>query len=480
MEKDIQHQDKKQISLLKQFRDFGFGPIIGMFISMLTVPVTTRLLSPEEYGKSSMFTLFQSLFLIIGLLGLDQGYVRFYNNKELDKSKLFQNILFLPMCLCLFLILICIFFYKPISIFLFGSVEIGLIIAFCFFIPILLLHRFFLLEIRMALKGKLYSLLNIISHIDNFVVLLLFLIFYQKSFRSIVYATVIGMFINTIICFIFINKDFLKVKFSISKDLQKDLLKFSLPLVPATILSWLLNSFDKVGLRSWSNFQELGLYAAAFKIVALLNVFQNIFTTAWVPIAYKWNEDNIKKEKFEQVSSIVLVLMTCLFAFIIVFRDLIMLFLGSEFRNTSNIFVFLLFVPVMYTISETTCLGINFSKKTKYNLYISIITVVLNLLGNYILIPKYGALGAAISTCISYIIFFWGRTLFSRKEWFKFKLSKYIINQLLLLCFGINMLTFENKIFEIIIFILILIYNFFIIYKLRKKLLTNKKHKDIC
>lgn len=453
------NEEKKSLSLLRQLRDFGIGPIIGMMISMLTVPVTTRLLSPEEYGKSSLFTLFQSLFLIIGLLGIDQGYVRFYNDKKIEKDKLLQNSLFLPLCFSAFLVLVCILFFKPISVFLFGSLEVGLVISFCVFIPILLLNRFFLLQIRMDLKGKLYSLLNIISQIVNFTILILFLLFYQRTFRSIVYATVFGNIVNTLIIFIFIDKSFVKNKFFLSKDLQIELLKFSLPLVPATLLSWLLNSFDKVGLRAWSSFEELGLYAAAFKIVALLNVFQNIFTTTWVPIAYKWNEENVPKENFERVSTVVLGLMTILFAFIVVFRDIIMLFLGAEYRNTSEIFIFLLFVPVMYTVSETTCLGINFSKKTMYNLYVSSIAVFMNLLGNYILIPKYGALGAAISTSISYLTFFWGRTLLSRKVWFKFKLSKYCINQLLLICFGINMIVWKNKIIEICLLLLIICYN---------------------
>lgn len=458
-------QEKKQLSLKRQFRDFGIGPIIGMMISMLTVPVTTRLLSPEEYGKSSLFTLFQSLFLIVGLLGIDQAYVRFYNDKNIEKDKLLQNSLFLPFCFSFFLILVCILFFKPISVFLFDSLEIGLMISFCFFIPILLLNRFFLLQIRMDLRGKLYSLLNVVSQIINFLILLLFLIFYQKSFRSIVYATIIGMIINTIIIFAFIDKSFIKSKFSVSKELQKQLLNFSLPLVPATLLTWLLNSFDKIGLRAWSNFEELGLYAAAFKIVALLNIFQNIFSTTWIPIAYRWNEENVPKEKFEQVSSIVLSIMTCLFAFVVVFRDVLMLFLGNEYRNTASIFVFLLFTPVMYTISETTSLGIVFSKKTVYSLISSMIAVVFSLVGNYLLIPRYGAVGAAISNCSSYLVFFWVRTFFSRKLWFKFSLSKYIINQILLFCFAINILILNCRMIEIVLLSLILVYNGLIIKK---------------
>lgn len=461
-------EDNHKNSLLSQIRDFGVGPIIGMGISMLTVPVTTRLLAPEEYGKASLFTLFQTLFLIIGLLGQDQGYVRYYNDNKIDKTLLIQNALFFPLLLCLFLIITCVSFFSQISTLLFGSIEIGLMVAFCLFIPVMLLNRFIMLQIRMDLKGKVYSFLSIISQVNNFIILILFLFFYQKSFRSIIYAAILGMCVNTVICFIFSDKDFINKKFVYSCELQKQMFKFGLPLVPTALSTWLLNSFDKIGLRIWSSFDQLGLYSAAFKIVALLNVFRTLFTTAWTPIAYKWYEDNVPNKKFEDVSTIVLAVMVLLFSLIVVFRNVIMLFLGEEYRGTVKIFIFLLFVPVMYTVSETTCYGIYFAKKTMYSLYVVFIALLLNLLGNYLLIPKYGAEGAAITTCISYIVFFFGRTFFSRKVWFKFDLMKYFINIFFLVSLGINIMLWQNFILEVSLFVLIIIYNTLITYKVLK------------
>lgn len=463
------NKNTKKDSLLVQLRDFGLGSIIGMAISMFTVPITTRMLAPEEYGKSSLFTLFHSLFLIVGLLGIDQGYVRYYNNKEIDRAKLFQNALFFPTLLSTVLVLVSIIFYKPISNFLFGSLEIGLFVAFCFFVPTVILNRFLFLQIRMDLRGKTYSFLNILSQIINFGFLLVFLLFYRKSFHSIIYASIISGFINTFIAFLFCNKDFITHKFEYEAHLQKDLIKFSLPLVPATVLSWLLNSFDKVGLRAWSDFYQLGLYSAAFKIVALLSVFQSIFSTAWIPIAYKWYEEKVPNEQFERISTLVLAIMVCVFSFIFVFRNLIMAFLGEAYRNTVQVLVFLLFVPVMYTVSETTGLGINFAKKSMYHLYVFIIATGLNLIGNFLLIPRYGAVGAAVTTCISYIVYFWIKTLISRRLWFKFRLEKYFFNILLLLAFGINIILWQNKIIEIAVFLTIIIFNIVLVATTLKK-----------
>jgi O-antigen/teichoic acid export membrane protein len=74
---------------------------------------------------------------------------------------------------------------------------------------------------------------------------------------------------------------------------------------------------------------------------------------------------------------------------------------------------FLVFIPVMYSLSEITGGGINFKNKTHWHFYISLIVLILNGIGVYLLVPKYGARGAAFSTAIAYIALFYLRTVVS-------------------------------------------------------------------
>lgn len=460
---------KNNNSFLIQLKNFGIGPIVGMFISIFTVPVITRLLSPEEFGKSSLFSLIQTIFNLVVLLGIDQAYVRFYNDKKIDKKNLLYNCLLLPSIFCSFILFFTFVFKKNISIFMFGQYEPKVMFLFLFYLPSMLFNRFALLTIRMELRGKTYSFLCVFQQVSYFILLYCLLLHYERTFKSLVYSTIISSFLNTVFA-VGISKSFFPInKITINKQLLKEIVYYGLPLVPASIFSWVMNSFDKVALRSWSTFEELGLYAAAFKIISPLNIVQTIFTTTFVPIAYKWYEDNVPNEKYEQISTITLFLMMFVFSSIIVFRNILLLLLGSEYRNTAEIFIFLLFNPVMYTVSETTSLGIGFSKKTIYTLYISIIAALINLGGNYLLVPKFGAKGAAISTCVCYITFFWSRTLFSRKLWFKFDISKYVHNIVLLICFAINMVLWKLKIIELLLFLSVMIYNGLLILKIYKE-----------
>ncbi|UAC47863.1 polysaccharide biosynthesis C-terminal domain-containing protein [Bacillus aquiflavi] len=122
----------------------------------------------------------------------------------------------------------------------------------------------------------------------------------------------------------------------------------------------------------------------------------------------------------------------------IMFKDLIVLLLGAEYRTATFIMPFLVFMPVMYTISETTVIGINFYKKTRWHLFITIIVFFVNLGMTFVLVPKMGATGAAIATGLSFIIFMFLRTLISKKYFnVDYKLYKFFFITILVALYAL-------------------------------------------
>lgn len=88
---------KLRNNLIKKFLSFSIGGYINIFIGLLTVPITTRLLSPEQYGISSLITSVTSFMFVICCLGTEQGFVRFfYDEKEERRGKLLYNCLYYP------------------------------------------------------------------------------------------------------------------------------------------------------------------------------------------------------------------------------------------------------------------------------------------------------------------------------------------------------------------------------------------------
>ena len=138
----------------------------------------------------------------------------------------------------------------------------------------------------------------------------------------------------------------------------------------------------------------------------------------------------------------------------------------------------LVFIPIMYVLSETTMMGINFKKKTKYSLYISLIVLIVNLIGNLILVPILGARGAAISTGISYIIFFSLRTYFSTKLMnFGFNLKKQYFVVFLVLFYALFLTFYNYMVVTVIIGVILEIIIIIIYYPILNEIYKKYKRK---
>lgn len=194
------------------------------------------------------------------------------------------------------------------------------------------------------------------------------------------------------------------------------MLRFGIPLIFSFSITWILQSTDKFFIEGFNGYAELGIYTAAFTIVSLLNAVQETFVTFFTPVANEHYKKNPKDtEFFTRINVIATVLMFLVGVGIIVFKDIFVMLLGENYREASYIFPFLIFMPLMLTISETTVIGINFHKQTKKHIKISLIAAIVNIIGNLILVPLLGARGAAISTGFSYVVLYIFRTYESNK-----------------------------------------------------------------
>ena len=100
---------------------------------------------------------------------------------------------------------------------------------------------------------------------------------------------------------------------------------------------------------------------------------------------------------------------------LILCKDLFVLLLGEDYRGAGAMMPFLCLSPIMLTISDTTMIGITFSKKSYLQIIVSAVACITNIAGNTLLVPVYGGIGAAISTGLSYIVFFTMRTVLSNR-----------------------------------------------------------------
>lgn len=412
-------------AFIQKFIGFSVGPLVGAFLSFITIPVTTYFISPDEYGKASMFMLFQIIFATFLFLGVDQAYTREYHAAE-NKLNLFQNALLLPLILALFTLLLTLALPAEVSRLLFGSTgDLIPAVLFGVMIIFMVIERFILLSIRMQEKALEYSLLNIFVKFAVLVLTLFFVFFIRRDFLAVVYSAVFGQILGDMYLLLRYRSLFNLKHFSLDTGLLKGMIAFGLPIVVATSLSSLLNSLDRLSLRTWSNFYQIGIFTATLKIAAALSIVQTSFTSFWVPTAYRWYAEGKNIRYFKIVSDSILLGMSVLAAGILIFKDLIVLLLSPGYADSRYIIGFLCLQPIIYTVSETTCLGIVFSKKSYLSIWVGLIALVPNILINVLLVPKFGATGAAMATSISYVFFFVARTVFSGANGMRFPVLKH-------------------------------------------------------
>lgn len=406
-------------NLLKKFFSFSYGSWIGLIIAFLGTIITTRILPPDDFGKASMFTLTMSICMILIIFGKDQSFVRFfYEEKEENRGGLLFNCLKLPIVIAIIVILLIFIFNKQITGYLFEEENLYVSLMLALGIVIQVIYQYGSLVIRMKQKGNLFSILEILRRSLNLILLLLLYSLLGQSYEVIIYSTVITLIILTVVAIIF-EKEFWNLK-NISKvDLKHsktEIIKYAYPLFLTTLITWLFQSVDKIAIKHWSSFEELGLYAAAFNIVALLIVIQTSFTTFWTPVCYEnFEKDPGNKMFYEKMCKLISFAMFFVAIITIAGKDIIIYLLGNDYRDAANIMPFLVFMPMMYTISETTVIGINFYKKPKWHILIAAVSCLINILGNWLLVPNFGAIGASISTAFSFVVFFSLRTKISLK-----------------------------------------------------------------
>jgi len=411
---------------LKRLFAFSMGPLASALISFITVPLATWLISPEEFGKASMFSLVLSLFGLTAYMGLDQAFVREFNAYS-HKTKLLLHASLPPLAISCFVSVGVLFFTRRLALLLFGQPSFFGILCLALCLPLTILEGFNMLVIRMQERAKLYSGLSIARQLV-YALLMVGFLYALRNFQGILLATTLSSLIASF-SLTWINRQYWNpAGLGMDRELLQRIFAFGLPLVPANIIGWLFAGMDRLALRTWSDFTQIGLYSTGFKIADLLLVVQSAFCTFWVPTAYRWYESKEAPEKFERVSKTISALMCLTGILVIFFRHLIIRIFAPSYAASAVLVPFLIFYPILYTISETTTLGIAFSRKTILNVLITIPCAIINGAGNVILVPRYGALGAAISTSIAYLAFFWLRTILSSFVWIKMEAKAHAAN----------------------------------------------------
>ncbi|WP_233169682.1 lipopolysaccharide biosynthesis protein, partial [Serratia sp. ASV30] len=324
----------------------------------------------------------------------------------------------------LLLLTIFVFAWNPeyVSLLLFEreSVSVGLLVIFILLFNFIL--RFLSLVVRMEGRGVGFSLSQLVPKIVILISLLCIYYFWEYfNFEQLLWANFFGFFLTLIIMLFITKKDcLLAITSRVNYFKSKEMIRFGFPLILGSLAFWGVTVMDRMFLRTLSTFEQLAIFSVAVSFASAATIIQSIFSTLWAPMVYKLaNNEKESLGLVTKASRYLLFVVVALFCIAGLLSWVVDFFIPEVYGNVKFILLACLGYPLLYTLSETTVVGIGISKKTYYSMLASLFALGINFGLNYILVPCYGAAGAAVSTCMTFWFFLIFRTEFSILCWKK-------------------------------------------------------------
>ena len=395
--------------LVKNTSIYSIGQILPQAAGFILLPIYTRYLTPADYGIVSSMAVLQTILAIFFTLCLERSVVRLYWDYKTDNDKKdFFGTITISIAVLSSIILLLLFTFNKYVGLIYKSIDFYPFYVYAIlssFIGVFSLvpKKYLMLKE----KAGTFITLSLLQFVLRSVFVLYFIIVSKEGaigyLKGSLFSVIILLPIFSLISFKICN---LKFKYNIFKNA----FSFSLPIVPAIMTAWVLNLSDRVFIERYFTLEDVGIYSLGYKIAGLVVLFTGAFSLAYDPVFFKLaNSDNqkIAKKKLFSYNHIYLIIII-LFCFIIAFfsKEIVTIMLDKKFISA---YYFIPLIAFSYLFSQAGGITSRFfqqSKKMKANMYISISAAVINVILNFLLIPPFGAFGAAYATILSMFLVF--------------------------------------------------------------------------
>ena len=395
--------------------------LISSLLAVLVNPLMAMNLSPEDYAVSTYYSSFGLLYTpVLGFFVTDFYLRQFY---VLSKEALFQlkgNVIKIFLYFSGVVSLGCLFG-------LFAFVK-GTHVSFDYwpYAPLAvlttyvgLLYSFQLAEYKITRNAKSFFWASVIWGVIGVILSLLLVVVAKWGAIGKMVATFLGSFFPFIWCLIK-NREYLSVR--LDKEIFRQIFIYGYPLVLAAMLSYFSHGYDKVLLERGGDIEMLGYYSVACSMASYITVFSNALKSTFQPDMYKAIAQKSVKKSVAVGGMVVLIVGLIVSLFIIFCPWLIKILTAGRYIQSTQmcriVSLSVLTSTLYYQISQFTY-GTGHSKLTLIN---KIVGTAINIALITYLVRNYGAVGAAWSTVLGFLVFAVGNLVLLfivRRELFK-------------------------------------------------------------
>lgn len=407
----------------KEIGWFALGPLGAGALGFVTLPLIAWFFSTEDVGRLAMLQVTVSVAVIVLGLGQDSAYLREYHeHKPGARGVLFQR----AVTPGLVLIFVCgaylvAFDLSLPSVLVFGLDEMWLGAFTVLMLFLAFMIRFLALPLRMEERGLAFSASQVVPKALFLSLIVLYVTWEPHPGLKGIVGAQAGALSMTVILLVWLRRKTSDMVRESERPVRVvstgKMLSFGLPLLIGSLAYFGMIALDKVFLRVFTSFSELGVYSVAASFAAGAGLVSGIFSTLWGPTMYKWAAKGQPLDRVDRVSEDVLALVVGLFLVAGIGSSLLTELLPPEYKMVQFLFPALLTVPLFYMLTETASVGLAIQRKSQLSMVSALAALGLNAFLNWILIPRFGVVGAAAATAISLWVFLVLRVELASRNW---------------------------------------------------------------
>jgi len=379
-----------------------FANLILKGISLISGPIFTRIMSLEQYGIVNTFMSWQNLIIVIVTLNLTQGV---FNNgmlefKENRDEFQFSLITVVTLLACIYGFFTIIFIDR-ISTFL----ELSPKLIFVMFMHFVFVTSYHIWNGRQRYEYK-YKTVAVVMVLSAVLSLALGVtaVLFSRSDQAANARIYMMEGVNIVIGIYFYLCVAIRAKFRARLKYCIYALKFNIPLLPHYLSMYVLSGSDRIMISKLINMSATAIYSVAYTMASVINIFWQSTEAALSP----WIYDKLEQGDTTAVKKItikIIGLFGCLCLLCTLFAPEIMKILAPDEYSEGVYAMPSIAVGVYFTAVYSIYMRIElFYKKTAFSAIATGTAALINIILNYIFIPKYGFVAAGYTTMFSYAL----------------------------------------------------------------------------
>ncbi len=411
----------------------ALGTFGSKLLVFLLMPLYTALLSPSQYGTAELITGTANLIMPFACVGITTGIFRFAAEKGTDREGVFSSgVVLLGAGLGVTALI------GALAV-AFGTTwrnEILLVVLYVLFAD---LQAVCAQYVRATDRTRLFAVQGILNTLLTIGGNLLFLMVFDLGVTGYVLATIVGNLLTTVFLIVVARLWRVFRLRRVTQATMRELFRFSLPMVPTTIC-WLITDLSDRYLVSYYCGEAVnGVYSAAYKIPSIVNIVSGIFMQAWQFSAVVQSTDGEACSRF--YSQVFRGFLSVIFigsgGLILLSPLLCRILLNAEYHEAWRYMPTLLCAVALESIVSFLASVYMVKKESMHSFLTAAVGTGLNIVLNFLFIPREGllggALGAAVATFIGYAAVYLLRMLdVPRLLRFRLYLPRQIVNLVLL------------------------------------------------